>query len=108
MRIVTGSEDGSAIVWDVGTKDRLLDLKGHRRGVRSVRFSPDGRQIACDEGGPKSTAAKIWDATTGQELLTLRHHTEQITGVAFSADGKRIVSGSWDKTVTVLDAGGGP
>ena len=32
-------------------------------------------------------------------------HSNRITSVAFSLDGKTIVSGSWDKTIKVWDAG---
>ena len=32
-------------------------------------------------------------------------HNDPVTSVAFSPDGKTIVSGSWDKTIKVWDAG---
>jgi WD40 repeat protein len=45
MRILTGSEDYSAILWDVDTGRELLSLKGHTREVTSVAFSPDGSNV---------------------------------------------------------------
>jgi serine/threonine protein kinase len=64
-RIVTGSEDQTAKVWDARTGTPQRELKGHTNGVTSVAFSPDGTRIvtSSDEG-----AAKVWDARTGQEL----------------------------------------
>ena len=32
-------------------------------------------------------------------------HSDRVTSVAFSPDGKTIVSGAWDKTLKVWDAG---
>ena len=33
-------------VWDAGTGQETLTLKGHTDGVNGVAFSPDGRRIA--------------------------------------------------------------
>ena len=41
-RLATGSEDGTAKVWDGRTGNPLLELKGHTTAVRSVAFKPDG------------------------------------------------------------------
>jgi WD40 repeat protein len=46
QRIVTGSEDRSARVWEVGTGKQVLTLSGHEAGITSVAFSPDGNRIA--------------------------------------------------------------
>ncbi len=44
-RIVTGSSDGTAKVWDARTGAPLLDLKGHTGWWYSASFSPDGTRI---------------------------------------------------------------
>ena len=48
-------------------------LIGHRAGVLSVSWSPDGTRLAT---GSWDGTAKVWDAAGGRELLTLRGHTE--------------------------------
>ncbi len=100
-RIVTGSNDGTAKVWDARTGTPLLELKGHTSGVSSVSYSPDGTRIVTGSG---DKTAKVWDARTGTPLLELKGHTGQVTSVSYSPDGTRIVTGSDDQTANVWDA----
>jgi WD40 repeat protein len=46
-------------------------------------------------------------ATASLELKAEKQsaHSDRVTSVAFSPDGSTIVSGSWDKTIKVWDAG---
>ena len=62
-RIVTGSGDQTAKVWDARTGTALLELKGHTGRVSSVTFSPDGTRIVT---GSEDRTAKVWDARTGR------------------------------------------
>ncbi len=61
-RIVTGSDDRTANVWDARTGASLLELKGHTDMVTSVSFSPDAAWIVT---GSADKTAKVWDARTG-------------------------------------------
>jgi len=76
---------------------------GHREYVRSVVFSPDGRQILSCSGD----AIKLWDAATGRELRTFSGHMSLVYCVTFSPDGKYIASGSGDATVKLWDVNTG-
>jgi WD40 repeat protein len=89
-RIVTGSRDRSAKVWDAATGQELLSLTGHTDFVRSVAFSPDGHRIVT---GSDDWTAKVWDAGTGHEVLALKGFTQMVQCAAFSPDGQRIVTG---------------
>jgi WD40 repeat protein len=93
-RIVTGSGDRTAKVWDAETSGEVLALKGHRGEVHGVAFSPDGKRIVT---GSIDGTAKLWDAATGRELFALEGHTSQVLDVAYSPDGRRIVTcaGEW-------------
>ena len=48
-RLATGSEDGTAKVWDAAGGRELLTLKGHTGQVHSVSWSPDGTRLATGE-----------------------------------------------------------
>ena len=62
-RIVTGSDDTTAKIWDARTATPLVELKGHTGEVFSVSFSPDGTRIVT---GSFADTAKVWDARTGR------------------------------------------
>ena len=59
-RILTGSEDYSAILWDAKTGQEVLTLKGHSQEVTSVAFSPDGKSVLT---GSQDGTAILWLTT---------------------------------------------
>ncbi|MHC4199714.1 MAG: WD40 repeat domain-containing serine/threonine protein kinase, partial [Planctomycetota bacterium] len=90
-RLVTGSRDTTAKVWDAATGAEVMTLKGHTGGVGSVAFSPDGKRLVTGSG---DKTAKVWDAATGAEVITLKGHSGAVHSAAFSPDGRRIVTAS--------------
>ncbi|RKZ38111.1 MAG: hypothetical protein DRQ49_15140 [Gammaproteobacteria bacterium] len=80
-------------------------LKGHKYGVSSVAFSPDGKILAS---GSLDNTIKLWKVKTGTLISTLgdgiffsEGHKKAVNSVAFTKDGKQLVSGGVDKTVKV-------
>jgi eukaryotic-like serine/threonine-protein kinase len=102
-RILTGSNDKTAKIWDAASGRELLTLTGHSDIINSVAFSPDGQRIVT---GSNDKTAKMWDAASGRELLTLTGR-EVINSVAFSPDGQRIATASGDNTANMWDAASG-
>ena len=98
--IISGTQDGTIKVWDAHNGSELMTFEGHEGPVRSVAFSPDGKQIVSAGG----STIMIWNAVTGELIKTL---TAPVISAAFSPDGKRIVSGSGDTTIKVWDVDSG-
>jgi COMPASS component SWD3 len=73
-----------------------LILRGHKKGVSSVKFSPDGRWIASCSA---DCTVKIWDSTTGALEHTLDGHLAGISTIAWSPDSNLLASGSDDKSI---------
>lgn len=101
-RIVTGSTDATARVWDSVTGQQLLLLQGHERNVSTVKFSPDGSRIAT---ASDDNTARLWDARTGANLSILRH-PEKVDNIRFSPNGDRVVTAA-NSGVRIWDVSNG-
>ncbi|KAF2174035.1 hypothetical protein M409DRAFT_62210 [Zasmidium cellare ATCC 36951] len=77
-----------------------LTLRGHKRGIAAVKFSPDGKWIASCSA---DSTIKIWNAHTGQLSQTLEGHMAGISTIAWSPDSKVLASGSDDKLIRLWD-----
>ena len=100
------SPDSGAKRRKVAERPRTLDyalqytLKGHKRGVASVKFSPDGKWIASCSA---DCTLKIWSAATGALQHTLEGHLAGISTLAWSPDSRVLASGSDDKLIRLWD-----
>jgi len=68
---------------------KIVPQLGHRNGINSVAFSPDGK-LALSGGADHRL--KLWDVASGREVKTFQA-SASITSVAFSPDGKLLLSG---------------
>jgi WD40 repeat protein len=57
-RFLANGDSESVALWDVATGQEVLRLRGHDVGVRSLRFSPDGKTLAS---GLSDCSVLIWD-----------------------------------------------
>ena len=103
-RIVSGSFDGTAKVWEAASGKELLALKGHSAAVWSVAFSLDSQRIVT---GSFDQTARVWDAASGKELLTIKGDRGVFWSVAFSPDGRRIATGGGPRAARIWDAASG-
>ncbi|WP_088243513.1 eIF2A-related protein [Calothrix rhizosoleniae] len=126
--IVTGGEDSIVRLWDLNGNPVGKPFLGHQigrpfqdvdcRGVSSVVFSPDSKQIAS---GSSDGTVRLWDlqgdrlhppfqiATEFQVYnKSLQSYKHLICSVVFSPDGQFIAVASEDKTIGIWDLKGDP
>ena len=103
-RVVTGSDDGTARVWDAATGVQIGKPLQHKGAVNSVTFSPDGALVVT---GSDDSTARVWDAATGAPIGKPLQHEDRVRSALFSPDGALVVTASFDKTARVWDAATG-
>ncbi len=99
LKMASGSNEGSVVIWDVVSKQPLFDLRANdvpptniaTSLVLSLAFSSDGSKLASVAG---DGTIRTWNATSGQVLSTTQV-TGPLKAAALSRDGTKLVySGS--------------
>jgi WD40 repeat protein len=93
-RVLTGSLDGTARVWDMNDGAEQVRFTGHGRGVVGVAFLPDGRAVSAGEDG----TVRVWESSTAKELARFAHGA-RICCLACAGAGRRVLSGASDGVV---------
>ncbi|KAB2572264.1 U3 small nucleolar RNA-associated protein 13 [Lasiodiplodia theobromae] len=120
----TASQDRTVKIWSVETGETVGVLRGHRRGVWTVKFAPKdtpqingsgNRGLIATGSGDKTV--KIWSLTDYSCLLTLEGHTNSIlklawlphvqTGDSRDKRGAEVASAAGDGLVKVWDVSTG-
>lgn len=84
-RLAVGRDDGRLLLIDLKTGERLLTSSGHKGGVRSVAFSPDGSRLYSGGG---DMLLRVWFPKNGTEAAALLAHGQGITRVECFGDDK--------------------
>jgi WD40 repeat protein len=95
-RVVSGSDDCTARLWDTRTGSSVMVYRGHTNTVRAVAISPDDKLLVT---GSWDKTIRIWALETGKCLSVLKGHIARIRSILFSPDGVYVYSGSEDKAI---------
>jgi WD40 repeat protein len=94
---VTSGE--TVTIWDVTAGKKTGEYKSG--GVKSVVFSPDGKQLVITTEG---TAVTILELASLRNTLTLTNHQDSVWQAAYSPDGQRLATASSDNTARIWNA----
>ncbi len=100
--IATGSSDKTIKLWNSSDGKLLKTIKGHREMIFSLHFNSDGTKL-LSSGWDGDTF--IWNVKTGkkeQYFKKVQAFTSDFSGI-----GNYIVTGSFDKSFSVLEINSG-
>ena len=78
-------------LWDVAGRSERATLKGHKKTIRALAYSPDGTLLAS---ASEDNTIKLWDAASGTVRATLEGHADMVTCLAFAAGARRWCRGA--------------
>lgn len=132
-RVVSGSTDKTARLWDAESGKEIRVFEGHAAFVTAVAFSPNGKQVLTSSAGTGTAPAPrggrgsnaepdkpapaaspvgstwLWDAESGKQLQSFPEQPfpGQLSSLEFSADGTRVLGRNSLSTAWLWDAGSG-
>ena len=88
--VATGSDDGTARLWDPVTGAPLSPPLAHSGPVLALAYSPDGTTLAT---ASEDQQARLWNAASGLPRGEPMRHSGPVTSLAFTPDGTTLVHG---------------
>ncbi len=100
-RAVTGHRDGSVVLWDLETGDKLASYKRSDASIWSVAFTGDPERFAASS---HDWTVMLFDARTrSAPVQVLEGHDSAVQALAYSPASHLLASGAADRTVKLWD-----
>jgi len=97
-RLVTASDDNTAIVWDIGAAAPVTILRGHTNRLTTAHFSANGARVVT---AGFDAAARVWNAGTGKLVAVLEGHTGIVNDARYCPSGGNVVTAGEDGTARI-------
>jgi WD40 repeat protein len=99
--LLTASEDGTAIYWNVQSRTRERAFVGPAERITAAALTADGGRLYT--GGDEGTI-RIWNAGATLPERSLPGNVDGVRSIAYSPDGRYILTGGNETSVRLWDA----
>ena len=104
--LLSSSEDGSAMLWDVASGQAIRTFGDKVAGVggpwvTAAMASHDGQQLVTSS---YNGTIRLWDLSTGREIRVVENSRASKTCASFSPDDAKILTCSKDSLMRIWDA----
>ena len=79
-------------------------LRGHRREIFRIAWSPEGEQLASASA---DGTVRVWDVATGEVRHTFEGRTDWVQSIVWSPDGRTLAATAPDDRIRLWDVGAG-
>lgn len=101
--LATASTDQTLRFWNIADGKEITTLRGHTKGLNSVRFMPGGDAVTASSDG----TIRRWNTENTINSSGNWPHPGSVYGVNFSADGKTAVTAAWKGGLRLAEANTG-
>jgi WD40 repeat protein len=90
QRVIVGSDDVLARVFDVKTGKLLTTLRGHTSSLWGAALLPNGTQALTGSG---DGSLRVWDVASGRQVRAFENVPQGVQSLDLSPDGKLVAVG---------------
>jgi len=101
-RIITGSRDQTAKIWEAASGGELLTLSGHTAYIAFVAFSPDGQRVITASG---DQTAKAWKAATADQVAIWQREEKDASERLAALRHEQNAAGEHERALRAQDPG---
>jgi WD40 repeat protein len=102
-RLVSGSRDGTARIWDTGTGEQVELLAGHRGEVNSVAYNRDGTLVATTSADGDTRVWATDKPIPGRSISSREPDNAPVALLADPAGSGRVLQAGPGRTFELLD-----
>jgi eukaryotic-like serine/threonine-protein kinase len=102
--LATSSSDQAILVWDLASRQRVRQLRGHKAKVTSLAYAPDGQLLISGDADGKVLVWDMGGQTRRPQIVNRLRSVGAFNDPKFSPDGKLLAVRIDHNDCAILDA----